>query len=61
MGKKILSQLEALAFKAQLFYMKSRRTREVVEKGRILFHPKDVRKQVLREYQQRLKKLGLSS
>ena len=60
MGKKILSQLEALVRWLQFKYMASRRTIEVVESGRVRFHPHDARAWVLREYQRRLKKLGLS-
>ena len=60
MGKKILSQLEALARWLQLKYMASRRTIEVVDPGRIRFHPHDARPWVLRAYRQRLKKLALS-
>jgi hypothetical protein len=58
MGEKILTQLEALARWAQLRYMAKKRTTEVVEKGRLRFHPQDARSWVLPEYQQRLKKLG---
>jgi hypothetical protein len=60
MGEEILSQLEALARWAQLRYMAPRRTTEVIESGRIRFHPHDARKWVLRDYRQRLKKLGVS-
>ena len=59
MGEAILGKLEALARWAQLKYMQSRRTTEIVESGRIRFHPQDCRKWVLKEYSKRLKKLNL--
>jgi len=59
MVKKIFSKLEALARWLQLKYMASRRTTEIVESGRIRFHPQDAREWVLREYSKRLKKLNL--
>ncbi|MCJ7792670.1 MAG: hypothetical protein MUP45_01715 [Candidatus Marinimicrobia bacterium] len=45
--------------KLQMQYMASRRTTEIVEPGRICFHPHDARQWVLREYQKRLKKLRI--
>lgn len=59
MGEALFAKLEALARWAQLKYMEPRRTTEVVEPGRIRFHPQDARKWVLREYQKRLVKLHL--
>ena len=59
MVSKIFSQLEALAQKLQLKYMAKRRTTEVVEPGRIRFHPQDCRKWILKEYKERLNKLGI--
>lgn len=59
MVEKIFGKLEALARWLQLKYMASRRTTEIVEPGRIRFHPKDAREWVLREYSKRLKKLNL--
>lgn len=59
MVEKIFSKLEALARWAQLKYMASRRTVEVVEPGRIRFHPQDARDWVLKEYQKRLNKLEI--
>ncbi len=55
MVSRILTQLEALARRVQLKYMKPRRTSEVVENGRIRFHPQDAREWVLKEYQSKLK------
>ncbi len=57
MGEPFFAQLEALARWAQLKYMQPRRTTEVVEPGRIRFHPQDARDWVLKEYKARLKKL----
>lgn len=57
MVQRILTQLESLAQKAQLRYMESRRTTEIVEPGRIRFHPQDAREWVLKEYRKRLEKL----
>jgi len=59
MVPKILTQLEALSFRLQQRYMTSRRTSEVVEPGRILFHPQDCESRIMLEYQKRLKKLGI--
>lgn len=59
MGDNLLGKLENLARLAQLKYMSSRRTTEVVDPGRICFHPRDCRERVLSEYQKRLKKLGI--
>jgi len=60
MVSRILTKLEALAQRAQLRYMNPRRTSEVVEPGRIRFHPQDAREWVLKEYQTRLKKLRMA-
>lgn len=59
MVSKILSQLEALVCWFQLKYMATRRTTEIVEPGRIRFHPQDCRKWVLKEYEKRLRQLGI--
>ena len=59
MVKKIFSKLEALARWLQLKYMASRRTTEIVEPGRIRFYPQDCRKWILKEYKERLNKLGI--
>ena len=60
MGEAIFAKLEALARWGQLKYMKPRRTTEVVEPGRIRFHPQDAREWVLKEYQTRLKELRVA-
>jgi len=57
MGKKILSQLEKLAFFLQKKYMASRRTTEVVDKGRVLFHPRDCSISIMLKYEKRLREL----
>lgn len=59
MVKKIFSKLEAIVYWLQLKYMERHRTREIVEPGRILFHPKDCRKWVLKEYQKKLRELKI--
>ncbi len=59
MAAKILTQLETLAKKLQLKYMSDKRTTEVVEDGRILFHPGNGQKQIMVEYQKRLKALRI--
>ncbi len=59
MVAKILGQLEALARRLQLKYMKSRRTIEVIEPGRLRFHPRDCRGKIMLEYKKRLKKLKI--
>jgi len=58
MGEKIFTKLEALTRWVQLKYMASRRTTEVVEEGRVRFHPQDCRKWIMLEYQKKLEKLG---
>jgi hypothetical protein len=52
-----VSSLDKFAMDFQIRYMAKRKTNEVVEPGRILFHPQDARKWILKEYQLRLKKL----
>lgn len=59
MVEKIFSKLEALARWLQLKYMSSRRTTEIVEPGRIRFHPQDCRKWILKEYRERLNRLEI--
>jgi hypothetical protein len=58
MVAEIFTQLETIAKKIQLKYMAGKRTTEVVEEGRILFHPGNTHPQIMLEYQKRLKKLG---
>jgi len=50
---------EKLLRNLQLWYMRKRRTTEVVTDGIIRFHPQDARKWVLKKYKQRLTDLGL--
>lgn len=59
MVQKILAKLEALTKNWQLKYMVSKKTTEVVEEGRLLFHPHDCRKSIMLEYKKRLDKLNL--
>ncbi|KPJ70359.1 hypothetical protein AMJ51_02140 [Microgenomates bacterium DG_75] len=60
MGEAIFTKLETIARWIQLKYMEPRRTTEVVEPGRIRFHPQDARGWVLKEYQARLKELRIT-
>ena len=60
MVSKILTKLEAIARRIQLKYMASHRTTEVVEPGRILFHPQDCRERILEEYRKKVEKLGIT-
>lgn len=53
-GNKFLNIFEYLAYKCQLAYMKSRKTIEITQPHRILFHPHDCRGWILKEYNQRL-------
>jgi len=39
--------------------MASRRTIEIVEKGRVLFHPRDCSANIMLEYKRKLKELKL--
>jgi hypothetical protein len=39
--------------------MQKKRTTEIAQHGRILFHPGNGQKKIMLEYQKRLKKLGL--
>jgi len=59
MGNSILGQLEALAYWLQTKYMKRRQTTEIVEQGRIRFHPHDCCRRILLEYAKRVKKYNL--
>lgn len=52
MGQTILSQLDALAFKLQYFYMKPKITRERVSRHYAFFHPRKTAEQVLEKYHQ---------
>ena len=50
-----LNILEKVVYKIQLVYMKSRKTTEITEPGRVLFHPRNCRNWILKEYHQRLR------
>lgn len=43
----------------QLWYMKNKRTTEIIKNGYLRFHPKDARKWILKAYKERLRKVGL--
>lgn len=53
----LLDWIEALFYRLQLWYMRGRRTRQVVTPTRILFHAVDLPGIILGAYQQRLKDL----
>jgi hypothetical protein len=61
-GKKTVHQggplqfIEFIMRSLQLFYMKFRRTNEVITDGYVRFHPNDAREWILEEYMKRLKK-----
>ncbi|MCX6725723.1 MAG: hypothetical protein NT052_00185 [Candidatus Shapirobacteria bacterium] len=59
MVQKILTKLEIVAKNWQLKYMASKKTTEVIEEGRLLFHPNDCHVSIMLEYKKRLIKLGL--
>lgn len=50
--------MENLVKICQLWYMRKRRTTEIISRGIIRFHPHDARQWVLAEYKKRLEKLG---
>ena len=54
----LLNYCELLARFLQLKYMSSRRTTEVIEPGRLRFHPHDCREKILVEYKKRLENLS---
>ncbi len=54
-----LSLIENFLRWLQLKYMAGKRTKEKIEAHRLLFHPEDKRKVVMRGYKQKLKKLKL--
>ena len=49
-----LNIMENLVKKLQLWYMRQRRTTEMISDGVIRFHPQDARKWILKEYNSRL-------
>lgn len=53
---KLFNFLELLFKKFQLFYMKPRRTTEVIRDGYLRFHPHDARQVILSKYRKNLKK-----
>lgn len=55
----LLNYFEIFLKKFQLMYMRNRRTTEIISDGVIRFHPKDARKWVLKEYQEKLEALRL--
>ncbi|MBI3385283.1 hypothetical protein HY030_03780 [Candidatus Gottesmanbacteria bacterium] len=49
-----LDLVEVICYKLQYVYMKSKITRETVEKNRLLFHPRDTGKIVLEKFEKRV-------
>ncbi len=50
--------VEEIAKRFQLWYMRNRRTSEVIKDGIIRFHPQDAREWVMEKYKKRIKYLG---
>jgi len=55
----ILDFLESLTKAVQLKYMAGKRTTETISDNLLMFHPRDQRVRVMREYQKRLLRLGV--
>lgn len=53
----VIKITETLLKKFQLWYMRNRRTTEVIKEGIIRFHPQDARVWVLKEFKERIDKL----
>jgi len=53
---KLLNLVETSLKKFQLWYMRNRRTTEVIKNGVIRFHPEDARVWVMEKYKERLMK-----
>ncbi len=56
----LLNLLERFAYRLQLKYMRSKQTTEVTTPSIIRFHPQDIRRRVLEEYQRRVDSLKIS-
>ena len=54
----LLNRVDGLAHRIQLWYMAPRRTREIVERDRIMFHPVDLSRKVLSAFKVRLYAIG---
>lgn len=50
---------EAIAEKLQLFYMRKKRTKEIITSSLLAFHPKDMQEIVLRKYKERIKRYAI--
>ncbi|MBI2611766.1 hypothetical protein HYW54_03420 [Candidatus Gottesmanbacteria bacterium] len=59
--RKQQSLLETLLKKLQLWYMKNRRTTEIINEGIIRFHPQDARIWIMEKYRKKLKDLNLKA
>ncbi|MEX1061901.1 MAG: hypothetical protein WEC39_02230 [Patescibacteria group bacterium] len=49
-GNKVLTKIDEWARQLQLWYMQARRTRETVERERIMFHPVDLSRKILGDF-----------
>jgi cytidyltransferase-like protein len=52
MGQDLLSQLDALAFKLQYYYMRKKITRERISRHYAFFHPRKTAEEVMKKYHQ---------
>jgi hypothetical protein len=57
--EKILFIPEIIAKNLQLFYMKKKRTTELITPSLLAFHPKDMQTFILKEYEERIKKYAI--
>ncbi len=60
-GRFLLTLFDIMVYKIQLYYMRKRRTREIVERDRILFHPIDLSHKILSAYRVKLYSIQHSS
>lgn len=57
----ILLPVDLLTYYLQQWYMKSRRTTELITPNSAYFHPRDTAKNVLKQYNHKLQKLGITT
>lgn len=50
----LINHFEELFYRLQIFYMQKKRTKEIVERLRIKFHPEDAKVQILQKFHQKL-------
>lgn len=61
LARQPLDLIEFFLQKLQLLYMRKRRTTEVINDGYLRFHPHDAREWIIKKYQRRIAKNGISS